>query len=115
MKQYNFPDVLKGDTFKSRDITIKNDTTQTPIDLSGCLIDCEFRKTTKTGIIVKTISVGSGVVLTNAVNGIFTIDSFLANWDAGIYYYDFQFTFPNGKIITYFGGYLKLIQDVTQK
>jgi hypothetical protein len=113
MKIYNFPDIVNGDTFKVRDVSIKNDTTETPIDLTDCLIKCEFRKDTKLGVVVETLEVGSGITLSDAVNGIFTIDNFNVNWGAGVYYYDFQFTFPNEVIQTYFGGYMKLIQDVT--
>jgi hypothetical protein len=114
MKQYNFPDILKGDTFKARDVVIKNETTQTPIDLTGCEIRCEFRKNTKVGAVIETLIVGNGITLSDPTNGIFTIDNFNADWDADVYYYDFQFTFPNDVVQTYFGGYMKLIQDVTQ-
>lgn len=115
MKLYNFPDILKGDTFKMRDVVIKNETTQTPIDLTGCLIRCEFRKSTKVGVVLETLEVGNGIILTDPTNGLFTIDNFDVDWDADIYYYDFQFTFPDLVVKTYFGGYMKVIQDVTQK
>lgn len=114
MKQYNFPDILKGDTFKARDVVIKNETTQTPIDLTDCEIRCEFRKNTKVGTVVKTLIVGTGITLSDPTNGILTIDNFDVDWDADFYYYDFQFTFPNDVVQTYFGGYMKVIQDVTQ-
>lgn len=114
MKLYNFPDILKGDTFKMRDVFIKNETTQTPVDLTGCLIRCEFRKNTKLGSVVKLLAVDNGITLSDPINGIFTINNFNVNWDADIYYYDFEFTFPNEIITTYFGGYMKVVQDVTQ-
>lgn len=114
MKQYNFPDIVKGDTFKARDVVIKNETTQTPIDLTDCEIRCEFRKNTKLGTVVETLIVGTGITLSYPVNGTFTIDNFNADWDADVYYYDFQFTFTDEVVITYFGGYMKVLQDVTQ-
>jgi hypothetical protein len=114
MQIYNFPDQMNGDTFPSRDVTIKNKTTQLPMNLTNCVIKCEFRMSNKTGTVVQTLTNGSGITIQSAENGIFTIHSFDANWGAGVYYYDFEFNFPGGKKITYFGGYMKLIQDVTQ-
>lgn len=114
MKVYNFPDILKGDTFKARDVVIKNDTALTPIDLTDCDIRCEFRKNTKVGDVLKTLIVGGGITLSDPTNGVFTIDNFDIDFDADIYYYDFQFAFTSGVVQTYFGGYMKVIQDVTQ-
>lgn len=113
MKLYNFPDQINGDSFEARDVLIKNKETQTPLNISNCQIKCQFRKETKTGLVVETLEVGSGLIISDGVNGVFTINRFITDWGAGIYYYDFEFVFENGKKITYFGGYMKLIQDVT--
>ena len=114
MQTYNLPEILRGDTFQSRDVLIKNQTTNTPVDLTGYAIKCEFRKEIKTGTLVKTLSLGSGLTLTDAVNGIFTIDDFVVEFEVGIYWYDFQMTSPSEIITTMFGGYMPVLQDVTQ-
>jgi hypothetical protein len=108
----NFKDVIKGDSFGVKDISIKNGTTS--IDLTGVLIKCQFRQKIKNGVLVKEISEATGIDIYDAVNGLFRVDDFLVNWDSDIYYYDFQFTFTDGKVKTYFGGFFKVIQDVTQ-
>ena len=113
MKRYDFPTILKGDTFKEREVTITNLVTNLPKDLTGCEIFCEFRKKVKTGELVKRLEIGDGLVLSDPTNGKFTIDKFDVNWDVDIYFYDFQFNFEDGVKETYFGGQMKVEQDVT--
>lgn len=108
----NFADILRGDSFGEKNISIENETSA--IDLTGVLIRCQFRRGLKTGELVKTITETDGIDIYDAVNGLFRIEDFIVDWDADIYYYDVQFTFPSGKVKTYFGGYVKILQDVTQ-
>ena len=48
-----------------------------------------------------------------SINGIYTIDAFILDWDANTYYYDIKFTFIDGKVITYRYGIIKIIQNIT--
>jgi len=112
MKQYNFKDVLANDSFGEKNLTIKNN--DLPIDLTGVLIRIQFRKSIKTGVVAKTLTQSDGINIYDAVNGLFRIESFVVNFVPDIYYYDCQFTFLDGKVQTYFGGTLKVLQDVTQ-
>jgi hypothetical protein len=112
MKQYNFKDVLANDSFGEKNLTIKNG--NLPIDLTGVLIKIQFRKSVKTGVVAKTLTQSSGINIYDPTNGLFRIESFIVNFVPDIYYYDCQFTFPDGRVMTYFGGFLKVIQDVTQ-
>lgn len=112
MKQYNFKDVLANDSFGEKNLTTKNG--DLPIDLTGVLIKIQFRKTTKTGVVAKTLTETDGINVYDAVNGLFRIESFIVNFVPDIYYYDCQFTFTDGRVMTYFGGHLKVLQDVTQ-
>lgn len=112
MQELNFKDVLKGDTLGEKNINISNATE--PINLTGVLIKCQFRLNTKVGVLAKEISHLNGIDIYDAINGNFRIQSFIVDWNPGLYYYDVQFTFPDNKVITYFGGHIKVIQDVTQ-
>lgn len=108
----NFKDVIKGDSFGEKTITLLNGTN--PINLTGVLIKCQFRFKTKNGDLVKEITEVSGIDIFEPLNGKFKVEDFIVDWDSGVYFYDFQFTFPSGKRKTYFGGFFKVLQDVTQ-
>ena len=110
---FHFPDLKKGDTFIGRQLTITNKTLNQPVDLTGYTISAKFRQSSRTGTEVKSITNSSGINLTDPTNGIFTIDSFKADWEPDIYYYDFEFTSPGGDIQTYFEGTILILQDVT--
>lgn len=109
----NLSDVLKGDSFPETTITL-TDKLDVPLDLTGVTIRCQFRKKTKTGELAKTISIGSGILVPTPTNGEVIVSEFIVDWEADIYWYDFEFTYSPTKVITYFGGYIKVIQDVTQ-
>jgi hypothetical protein len=106
-------DQYKGDTYDGIQFTILNTEDNSPIDLTGVSIRSQFRFGSKTGGIQKEITNGDGITLSDAVNGVFSIDSFLVDWAADFYYYDIEITFPNGIVRTYIQGNIKVIQDVT--
>lgn len=112
MKAYNFNDVVRGDSFGEKNIHIENETL--PIDLTGVLIKCQFRRKTKTGELAKEITESDGIDIYDPTNGNFRIDDFIVDWVADVYFYDVQFTFTDNTVKTYFGGYVKVLQDVTQ-
>ena len=64
-----------------------------------------------TGAITKTV--GSGVTITNAAGGIFTVDIAAANTAsfAGIYYHECQVTSSGGVVSTVFVGNVTINQD----
>jgi len=107
-------DRLKNDTFRSVNFTVSDKTTGDPIDLTGVSIRIQFRFRKKTGNVVKDMSIGSGITLTDATNGIFTIDKFTPiTFEVDTYFYDAEITFTNGDIKTYVQGTFKVIQDTT--
>ena len=110
---YNIPSIIKGDTFKDLQFTLKINSVVE--DLTDYAIACKFRKYAKTGKEIKSISIGLGISLTDATNGIFKIDAFDLDdtFVAGVYYYDIEFTNGSGEINTYIQGSFKVIQDVT--
>ena len=110
---YNINDHTRGDTFNGLQFTLKNED-NTPIDLTAIdKIESQFRAKKETGAVVKEISVGSGITITNASSGIIQIDSFLVDWNVDIYYYDIQFTFLSGVVKTYIKGTFKIVRDIT--
>lgn len=106
-------DQYKGDTYDGIQFTILNTEGNTPIDLTGVSIRSQFRFGSKTGGIQKEITNGNGITIDDAVNGVFSIDSFIIDWSPDIYYFDVQITFSNGIVRTYIQGTIKVIQDIT--
>ncbi len=108
----NLRDRIKNDTFRSVQFIFEQN--DLPIDLTGVGIRIQFRYRCKTGKVVKDISNGSGVTITDAINGTFEIDQFTPiDWEVGSYYYDVQITFTDGSIKTYVQGSVKILQDTT--
>jgi len=103
----------RGDTYDGVQFTLLNTEDSSPIDLTGVSIKIQFRYNSKIGGIQKEITDGNGVTISNAVNGVFSIDPFLIDWAPDIYYFDVQMTFTNGVVRTYIQGTIKVIQDVT--
>jgi hypothetical protein len=102
MQIQNFTDCLKGDSFGAKTVNIS-------IDITNITLRCQFRKSSKTGDLMKE------AVITKVTANQFIIGDFIVDWEADLtYYYDVQFTYPSGKVKTYFGGSFKVIQDVTQ-
>ena len=88
----NLKDRIKNDTFSSVEFEYL-DNVGNPIDLTGASIQIQFRYRCKTGSVVKDISNGSGITITDAVNGLFEIDKFTPiTFDVNTYYYDVQTT-----------------------
>lgn len=112
MQIHNFSDILRGDTFNGALFVI--DINDSPADLTGSRVDCWLREGSNVGAVRKKISTTTGgIVLTGPTNGEVTIKPFIANLPVGTYYYDLQIKFSSGKIKTYIGGSIAIIQDIT--
>ena len=106
-------DRIKNDTFKSVQFTL-TDQMAAAIDLTGASIDIEFRFRSKTGSVVKAVSVGSGITVSTPSNGILVLDEFTpVDWAADTYFYDVQITFSDGTIQTPVQGTVCVLQDTT--
>lgn len=108
--EYNV-DVIRGDTYNGVEFTYL--VNSVPVDLTNADIKIEFRYSSKTGRLTKTIEVGNGITITDAVNGVFRINAFVVLLDVGRHYYDIQLTL-NGEIKTYVEGVFTVLQDVTK-
>lgn len=104
--------IYKGDTFKGLQFTV--DVNGSVKDLTNTIITMEIRAGSKTGKIAKSFTsvASAGLTKTDPTEGIFIINPFLANIEAGIYYYDVQFN-DSGTIKTYIQGIITVDQDVT--
>lgn len=107
---YTMSDIIKGDSFK--EIIFEVLINSVAKDLTNTRIKIDFKKGSKTGTLQKTITVGSGITKTDAVNGKFAIDEFICSFPADTYYYDVQFI-DGSEVNTYIEGTLTVIQDVT--
>ena len=91
---YTIPNLYKNDTYNGVQFEIFNYPEITnPVDLTFAQIQCEFRFESPTGTVVKTLTVGDGIIKINANLGQFRILPFVVDWEPGEYFYDIQITF----------------------
>lgn len=102
---------LRGDTWNGQEYSVT--VNGSPLNLAGTQIDIEFRAEGKTGQLKKALSVGDGITVNDAANGEFSIDPFVIDLAVGVYFFDIQFTFPDGKVKTYVEGQFLVTQDTT--
>ena len=110
---YDMNNHHKGDTFNTLQFTMLNTDGLTPINLTGMGIKSQFRSDWKKGVLVKELNIGTGITVTDALNGVFQIDPFILDWNPSNYYYDVEFTFVDARVVTYIEGLIKIMQDVT--
>ena len=111
---YIIEDHYKGDTFDGVQFTLKNITDNIPINLTGCAIKIQFRKSAPYGTLEKELTEVDGITIIDAINGVFKINAFLLDWNKATYFYDVEVTFPNNVVKTYIKGTLSIIQDTTK-
>ena len=107
---YNFPSYLKGDTINDTVFTVTQTISgvSSPVDLTGAIIKAKFKN--GNNVIDKTN--GSGITVSDAINGVFQINAFSIAL-AGVYHYDIEFTFSDGTIRSYLQGTITIQNDVT--
>lgn len=85
-----------------------------PKNLTNTVITAAIRYGSDTGKIVKTLTIGSGITITDAVAGKFVWDELQADFEPGTYHYDIRFT-DGAKSKIYVGGVWPLVQFITPK
>ena len=106
--KYNFPNHIDYDAFNGVQFELKNGVN--PIVLTGVSILCEFRKKQENGSVSLSLSVGNGITIDDAINGIFSLDTVNSlNLTKGIHYYTIKFTFANGVVKTYIKGEMTVV------
>jgi len=109
--KYNFPNHIKGDTFLAQSFIFKKNAVA--IDLTGGSFRMMIKKHKRDTIAAVSLTDGSGITVTDAVNGVWEIDDQVIDIDEGKYYYDVEYTYPSGIIATYLSGFIEIIQDIT--
>ena len=98
-----------GDTWKGLTFTYDRDGVFQ--DLTNYAIKMQVK--TSGNEILLDLSIGFGITLTDAVNGVFTIDPILTPNAAGTNYYDIEFT-NAGIVSTYVKGKFTIESDITR-
>jgi hypothetical protein len=106
MEIYNFKDHKKGDTFKSKEIALG-------FDITGATIRMHFKLEGGNQVVFKWETADNTFIIEDALLGVITMDSRILDYPAKKYVYDFELTDQNGNVTTYFGGAIKIIQDIT--
>jgi|TARA_R110000823_G_scaffold12746_3_gene42655 hypothetical protein len=115
-KYHNFKDRYKNDTSNRIQLTVSKEIAgvDTVIDLTGSSILMQLKKGEASTVSIKTFEIGTGITLTDAVNGVFSIDEFIVSLGVYNYFYDIQITFASGVIKTYLKGRFNVTQDTSQ-
>ena len=92
------PTAEKGDTFSGYQITL------TVNDVAKDLTDAVIVLTLKNGFGSLTTVDSGGLTITDATNGIFTIDEQVIDFVAKTHKYEITFTFSDGSVKTYIEG-----------
>jgi hypothetical protein len=89
-----------GDTFFGAVVTVK-DEADNPVDITNVTeIRCEFRLGVPTGQLQTTRRLTVGITITDAVNGVFTLEPFVYPGAPGETYFDFEMTWNDGRLTT---------------
>lgn len=105
MKKYDWPTHRKGDTFSKIQKFV------TSLDLTDATVTIKFRSTSPTGPVALTLTNDDGLTLSGGDT--INITPFDVTMSAGIYYWDLQVEFSDGRITTYLYGTWKIVQDTT--
>lgn len=106
---------INGDTSESIEFELINEETNLPINLTSSTIKCQFRHQSKSGQVVGDFSIGSGITLTEPLNGKFEIDQIdVLDWIPGTYFWDVEIGLSDGRTKTYVGGTMLVKPSVTK-
>lgn len=94
-QEYNFKAIATNTD--TEEVAFTYEVNAAPLNLVGAAIVIKFKKWNEPNKIQKTLSVGSGITITNGVAGIFKVDSFRMDWKPGTYLYDIDVT-PSGGV-----------------
>ena len=111
--EHIIPNQYKGDTFDGIEFTYQNTDTKQGVNLIGVQIKVSFIGGFDNLTVVKTLSNNNGIKIVDAPKGIFQIEPFIIDWEAGEYKYDVETTFPSGEVKTYIRGTVTVEEDTT--
>ena len=109
---YNYTDLIKTSNTEDIILTLTNEN-GAAIDLTGITAVAPFRYGNETGRLQQSLSIGSGITIVDATAGKIQIDSFVADFEVGLYYYNLHITFSATKSKTYVKGTINILQNVS--
>ena len=84
-----------------------------PMDLTDAEVTSQFRYLSKTGKVLKDLSVGNGILIIDAENGWFDLRKFDLDFKSGRIYYDIKIKTNENNIRVYVTGFIDLITGVS--
>lgn len=113
---YDITGLYRNDFYAGFQVTITETVSEvtSPIDLTGYALRLQIKKCVDDDTSILDLQVGSGITLTDPVNGIATIDGFVVPNVYGTYVYDLQFTNTGNVTVTYLKGTVSIEKDVTR-
>lgn len=112
-QKYIIPKHKRGDTWDGiSSITITSN--NQPVVLTGAVIKMELREDIDAPVALTLSTTDNTIVVTDALQGTFTIPPILINIPFGKYFYDIQITFANGVVKTYIDGTWEITADITK-
>jgi len=113
MKKYDIPKHRRGDTWPGiNSITIA--TNGVPVNLTNATIKIDFRRDIDTPVALTLSTTNGDIVITQPLQGTFSILPKLIEIPFGTYMYDLQVTFANGVVTTYMEGSWEILADITE-
>jgi hypothetical protein len=100
-----------GDTFSGRQISIQVGSYSA--NFTNATIKADFRQDSPEGEVALSLSVGSGITIINANTGTFQFDAQIIDLTAGLYFYDVEITFQDGRVKTYIEGTWLILASIT--
>ena len=100
---YDFPDHEKGDTYEGSTFTVL--VNGVALDLTDATISVKLWGGSDTYTLTTT---DGELTITDAANGVFTVDEQVINFNARTYCHEFTFTLSTGAVKTYIKGTWKI-------
>lgn len=97
----------KGDTWDGLEISIDN----SDYDFTNCTAKMQFKKDKKDGIVAFEYSTQDATLV--RTDNKFKMQPRLMTYATGLYYFDLQVTFADGRVKTFVDERLNIVQDVT--
>lgn len=110
--KYNWPAQYAGDTARPWEIQILED--GNPVDLTGATVKLQARRDPQQVVLVDLSSDGTGITITDAATGTFSVGGYALPDVQAMLTYDLQVLFPSGSITTYLTGAFPVYGQVTQ-
>jgi hypothetical protein len=107
---YNITDAITNTTFEGVEFTVTFNTL--PLDLTGA--DIKMNVVNKKFINSQNYqySVGNGITITDAVNGVFTFDEQIITIPSGLWKYDITFHLADGSVHTLIKGDWTILENL---